>query len=175
MKKMILMMLSCIILFGCSHKHSLFNYKGYWIENDASRRGVIIIPKDLQIRICSEPSPDVALGVMTNISIPKEADTGSAYSLSVNTDPTPLDGRTQVVLFLREAMYRLCELSINYPEISADSMQSMYDKVIDQARKLADAVQQEATEKAIESRKALAEAETQKALAIERALKSLKE
>lgn len=58
-----------IFLSGCANfiaparEHSLDPSKQYWFDYDASRRGAVMVPNTAKIKMCSEPSPDVALTV----------------------------------------------------------------------------------------------------------------
>jgi len=46
--------------------------------------------------------------------------------------------RTQTIMFLRESLYRLCELSLNY-QLDETQVRELYEKVIATAGKMADA------------------------------------
>lgn len=65
-----------MMLAGCAsfnppaNTHELAMGKAYWIGTDATRRGIIVVPRadGKGIQVCSEPSPDVALQTVTHRS-----------------------------------------------------------------------------------------------------------
>jgi hypothetical protein len=69
-----------------------------------------------------------------------------------------LGGRSQNILFLRESLYRLCELS-NNSNLSGEAIQALYKGVLDSALKFA-----EATKAKADAEKSKAEAGKREAL-----------
>lgn len=65
-----------------------------------------------------------------------------------------------MVSYLRESLFRLCEMSIN-KQLSSDDLKEMYLKVLDTALAIV-----EKDKKEVESEKARAEATTEKAKAV---------
>lgn len=116
--------------------------KPHWVEVDASRRGVLIVPRrdGKGFLVCSEPSPDVALSVatsliaelkLTNPNI--DAKTQLEFSQAV----IDLSKRSQTLLFLRESMFRLCEQSLNQ-NLSSEQVMDLYREAMKTALKLAE-------------------------------------
>lgn len=117
--------------------------KPHWVEVDASRRGVLIVPRPdgKGFLTCSEPSPDIALSVvatliaevkLTNPNI--DAKTQLEFSQAV----IDLSKRSQTLLFLRESMLRLCEQSLNQ-NLSSDQVMTLYQEAMKTALKMAEA------------------------------------
>jgi hypothetical protein len=127
---------------------SLNRDQSYWFNYDASRRGAILAPKRDQndlFHMCAEPSPDVALqtAIKQLTSGTLSADT-SKGQLQVEANRefaskvVELASRTQTILFLREAMYRLCEQQMN-GALSAKDAKSLYEAVVETSITLAEA------------------------------------
>lgn len=136
-----------ISLVGCSsftspaRYHLLEEGKPYWLDYSAERRGTIIIPKNANnnITVCAEPSPDVALDIVDRF----KANVGTGKltvgaEMDVEEKVIQLAKRTQTIMFLRESLYRLCELSLNY-QLDETQVRELYEKVIATAGKMADA------------------------------------
>jgi len=151
MERNYLLVLSTLIVFmilsGCAsftspaRNHMLEDNKTYWIDYDASRRGAIFIQKkgDHKTIFCAEPSPDVALEIINKF----KADVGVekvtvGADIEVKESVIQLAKRTQTIMFLRESLYRLCELSLNY-QLEKPDMKSLYEQVIASAAKMAQA------------------------------------
>jgi len=142
--------LTCFVLMslmGCAsvtspaRQHILEEGRTYWLDYDASRRGTIIIPKHEKknIAICAEPAPDVALDIVDRFKA--NVGTGKVTvgaEVDVEEQVIQLAKRTQTIMFLREALYRLCELSLNH-QLDEIQVKDLYEKVIDTAVKMADA------------------------------------
>ncbi len=135
---LILSLTGCAGFASPARKHVLEQNTTYWFDYDASRRGAFIIPLAQQIRICAEPSPDVALNILdkfkltvpvANIPVSGQAD--------ISQQIIQLAGRGQAILFLREALYRLCEISLN-KELTESQILDMYKQVIEVSSKLAE-------------------------------------
>lgn len=155
MKGLSLLLCGATLLCGCTHmtsparKHALEEGKPYWLDYDASRRGTLIAPGPSKIKTCSEPSPDVALNLVAKIEASvKKPEVGEASgSADFNTAVVKLAERTQMVMFLRESMYRLCEQSMNN-DFSKEEILASYNKVIDTAKAIAEADRDRAKEAA---------------------------
>lgn len=132
--------------------------KVYWFDYDASRRGALLYkfdPDEMSknprpIRYCAEPTPDVALSLINELKLFKPD--GSGASASFNTSVVKLAERTQMVQFLRESLYRLCEQSIN-ETIKYGDMKDAYLKVIEAALAMAEADRENAKRAVIEAEK----------------------
>ena len=104
----------------------------YWLNYSSDRRGAIVSTSknanELSIKVCAEPAPDTNNNFELQGTLKKNA-IGEA-SAQTGQSVIILPGRNPNVLSLREALYRLCELSINRPDISSDELMSAYNKVI---------------------------------------------
>jgi hypothetical protein len=167
---LLLLLIVVVSFYGCAsftspaRKHILEEGRTYWFDYDASRRGAILIPKHEQknIAICAEPSPDIALEILNKfkanvgtdkIAIGTEAD--------IQEKVIQLAKRTQTLMFLREALYRLCELSLNF-QLKDEEVRELYEKVIEAAAKMAEAELKNAEQGLEEARKKSMEAETER-------------
>lgn len=80
------------------------------LAQDGTRRSVYLLSDDI-VKFCAEPSPDMGLNTNTTVNIV----TPKGDLIAENKEKIiALEGRTQRILFLREAMYRLCEMNLNY-------------------------------------------------------------
>ena len=136
------------VLAGCrtftppARSHDLSNHIT-WMEYDATRRGVLLVQdkdkngKDIT-RIVSEPSPDAALGVVSEF-VAKASYGGISADASAKVTETiaELGKRTQTIMFLRECMYRLNEMEANHDGFEKPEMLRLYMKVIEAAIELA--------------------------------------
>jgi hypothetical protein len=120
-----------------------------WLDYDASRRGTLIIPEDSKSRILSEPSPDVAIGVVSEF-VGKASYKGISgeASAKVTESIAELGKRTQTIMFLREALFRLNEMQ-TANKIDPAEVTKLYTKVIDVAVELAKVDVAVATKQAI--------------------------
>lgn len=141
---LILSLSGCAGFTSPARKHVLETDTAYWFDYDASRRGAFMIPSDDQnvkknVKICAEPSPDVALQILDKfkltVSIEKIPVSGQA---DISQQVIQLAGRGQSILFLREALYRLCEVSLNN-QLTKEQILEMYKQVIEVSSKLAEA------------------------------------
>jgi len=128
-----------LLLIGCgtftppAKMSSAQNEGTYWLDYASERRGGIIhITKEnsekVSIKICAEPAPDSSKSGYFNGTV-KQEDIEN-ITLKAGSKVVVLPGRNSNVLTLREALYRLCELSINRPEIPEKDLINSYDKVI---------------------------------------------
>ncbi|MCA9803287.1 MAG: hypothetical protein KC777_15055 [Cyanobacteria bacterium HKST-UBA02] len=131
--------IAAVALSGCAsltppaRTHELTPGKPYVIDYDASRRGAYVLPADGSLKVCAEPAPDVALESITKIIAElKLADPNvdASTQIELQTKVVELAGRTQLVLVLRESLYRLCEQGIN-GSLSQEQVSTLYTKVLD--------------------------------------------
>lgn len=130
--------LLCLVSFGCSTSyHKLDENQAYWFNYDATKRGGILLPNTGKYKVVSEPSPDVVMNELSKLLL------DGSYQLvsgGVQTDfqrqAVELGKRSITVMFLRESLFRLVELSINR-DISEIELLKRYDKVIEAAKELA--------------------------------------
>jgi hypothetical protein len=103
--------------------------EAYWMHYVSDRRGALAI-RDAsgQWRYCAEPFPDTA----TASSIVAGANRGEAINVKFDgkEDAVILPGRSSNVLTIREALYRLCEISINRPSISDEMIMAAYSEAL---------------------------------------------
>jgi hypothetical protein len=140
--------ISALLLSGCAaiqpstSVHAIATGQPTYIDMDASRRGVVIIPrKDSGYYVCAEPSPDVALETVSKILAEAKTD-GSAIDAKaeaeLKTAVVELSKTQTSIRFLRESLYRICEQSINQ-NLSAEQVTKLYELAITTALKLAEA------------------------------------
>lgn len=131
------------ILSGCSNFTSparssrLDSSKAYWFDYDASRRGAFLAPGDARVRVCAEPPPDVALSLVTKLEgTLKKDEIGEAEGKTeFNSTVVKLAERTQMIMLLRESLYRLCEQSLKYDFTSTEYLDA-YKKTVEAAADL---------------------------------------
>lgn len=159
----------CGLLTPPAEKHQLKKDNAYWFSYDASRRGGFMLLRNdpnagnLRMALCSEPAPDVALDILTKLKLEAEkAEIGAKAEGELQQKVVQLAKRTQTIEFLRESLYRLCELSVN-TNISNTEIQSLYKNVLQAAVTMAFAelYEQETTKLKAEAAKMRAEAEKQ--------------
>src|SRR5262245_58234032 len=99
-----------------------------WFDYDASRRGALILPQGGNQRVLSEPSPDVAIGVVAEF-VGKASYQGMSgeASAKVTESIAELGKRTQTIMFLREALFRLNELQ-TANQVDKDDVIALYTK-----------------------------------------------
>lgn len=111
--------------------------KVYWFNYAAERRGGFLFPKPTAtspaaFSICAEPVPDVALKYSSEMAgsakLPETVD--AEVKAKFASEVVQLAGRTQTILFMREAMYRLCEQGVN-GNLQPGEVKELYAKVID--------------------------------------------
>lgn len=89
-----------------------------------------------------------------DVSLEKHATANAEASAEFSASVVKLAERTQMVMFLREALYRLCEQSLNQ-EFDAGEVLSAYNKAIDTAKAIAEADREKAREAAANAIKGL--------------------
>jgi hypothetical protein len=104
----------CSSLTSPGRSSELESGKSYWFDYDASRRGAILISDDKGIRSCAEPFPDVAMALASKVEANvKYYDLDAKARGEFATSAIKLADKSQMILFIREALFRLCEISIN--------------------------------------------------------------
>jgi len=121
------------------------------MDYDASRRGMLVLDSPQEGRkwvVCSEPAPDVALNLVNKIEGDLTAgDTEIAGGKAeITASAIKLAERTQMVSFLRESLFRLCEMSLSN-DFTADQSKEMYLKVLQTALTIVEKDRAEAEEK----------------------------
>ena len=124
--------------------HALATNQPSFIDMDASRRGVLVIPRadGRGFYSCSEPSPDVAVETVTRIlaeiKLANSSNIDAKTEMEFKTAIVNLSQRTQTLLFLRESLFRICEQSVNQ-NLSSEQVTSLYQLAITTALRLAEA------------------------------------
>lgn len=139
----------CANLTAPAREHALDSTKQYWFDYDATRRGAVMVPDTAKVKMCSEPSPDAALNLVSKLEASLEK-TGVGKvdgTAEFNASVVKLAERTQMVMFLREALYRLCEQSLNQ-QFTKEEVLSAYNKAIDTAKAIAETDRDKAKEAA---------------------------
>jgi hypothetical protein len=104
----------------------------HWLNYDATRRAGFIFTGDTQERVLSEPAPDVALESVTSLMAKVK---GNEMTAEVQEGIVELGKRTASVMILREALYRLGEMTIN-GTLDAQS-EALYGQIIDAVKIIA--------------------------------------
>jgi len=157
----ILCIVAASIMAGCASftspakKHELETSKSYWLEYDAYRRGALFVAistsKGKTVRTCAEPPPDVAMQLVDKFTAKGgNGEVSAEASAEISQNALQLAQRTQLIQFLRESLFRLCEISINM-QFTPDKVADMYGKVIDSAKAMADAEKSNAEKAATEA------------------------
>lgn len=112
-----LTLVGCITFTPPAHQKELKNGT-IWLTYDASRRGTLVVPISTKTsyHFCAEPVPDVALTLANKIKLGVKQpanDISANGSVDLGAVASALNGRTETVLLAREAMFRLCEASLN--------------------------------------------------------------
>jgi hypothetical protein len=147
--KIVALLTGALLLSGCASFqpsvaiHPIASNQPTYIDMDASRRGVIIIPRpdNKGYFVCSEPSPDVAVATITRILAEvklSNPNIDAKTEMEFRTAIIELTKRSQTILFLRESMFRICEQSINQ-NLSAEQVMKLHELAILTALKLAEA------------------------------------
>lgn len=105
----------------------------YWLDYSSDRRGAIVLSTTGEtnthsFKVCAEPAPDTSSNFELQGTLKREsfgeATTQAGQSVII------LPGRNSNVLSLRESLYRLCELSVNRPDIPPSDIMNAYRDVI---------------------------------------------
>lgn len=139
--------LALVLLSGCANFHApsarkeLKPDQSYWMSYDASRRGAIIVAEGTHVKTCAEPTPDVAMSFVNTLkgdyTLPGNT-SATGVDASFNATAMALAGRDNVVLLAREALFRICEGSINGTIAQAD-VRPLFENVFQQVTRIAEA------------------------------------
>lgn len=138
-----LLLSGCAALQPSTSIHAIATNQPTYLDMDASRRGVFIIPRanNQGYFVCSEPSPDIALETVTRILVEAKTE-GSNIDAKAETEfktaVVELARTATSLRFLREAMFRICEQS-NNQNLSAEQVTKLYELAILTSLKLAEA------------------------------------
>lgn len=120
----------------------------YVVAYDSRGRGAYVQDRDGILKVCAEPAPDVAANLAGESS--SSFDTSASALISALTLKAAASGqatekmtsvvadvapRTEVLLVLREALYRICEMNLN-ANLDKDGTVRAFDYVLRTARQL---------------------------------------
>ena len=146
-----------------------------WIDYDATRRGAYLVTsQNPNMRVLAEQSPDAALGVVAEF-VAKGSYQGISADASAKVTETisELGKRTQTVMVLREALYRLNELGINNAQMTPTDIKELYKKILETTVKIAEADLAYANAAPAKAAADRADAEAKKASEINKTLETL--
>lgn len=141
----ILFITSCRTFSPPASKEALENNKAYWFEYDATKRGAFVLAQTVEqaqnyrVKVISEPAPDVALQSVSEV-LAKVTYEGVSAELKakIAEEIIQLGGRTQAVLVLREALFRLSEVVLNKGMPDAD-VKAIFDGALKASEEIAKA------------------------------------
>ncbi|QNM97325.1 hypothetical protein [Chitinimonas koreensis] len=112
--------------------------KPYWFNYTAERRGALLLPAGSAIKTCSEPSPDTSMNVVSQLDLSAGLKNGADVGVQqqTNLEVVQLARRSQTIQFLRESLFRLCELSLNNA-LTPQQVTDQYAEVVKIASQLA--------------------------------------
>jgi hypothetical protein len=183
--KPVLCIVAAGFLAGCAsftspaRKHELDASKPYWIDYDAYRRGALFIPMSTAqgkvIRTCAEPPPDVAMQFVDKfIAKGGNGEISAEASAEISQNALQLAQRTQTIQFLRESLFRLCEISLNM-QLTSDKVSELYNKVLDAAKSMAEAEKLSADKAATDAKTRLEIAKKESAKTIDEIKRKIRE
>lgn len=149
-----------VFISGCANFHSPSSRKelspsqSYWMSYDASRRGTLIVAEGAKVKTCAEPAPDVGMSFVNTLKgdfkLPGDT-SATGVDAALKATAMALAGRDNVVLLAREALFRICEASIN-GSIPPSDIKPLFQDVFQQVKEIAEA----------QASKAKSEADTEK-------------
>ncbi|WP_336664527.1 hypothetical protein [Elizabethkingia meningoseptica] len=174
MKLKILHFLLLILgLYGCapvSKISDLTNTNGqvlaHHVSYDASRRGSIIFTdKQGKIIVISEPPPDVATKLATEIGAKADVfgKVNSELYLQTTKSIAELGRRTSAVNILRDALYKLSELKLKNDSLDKQTV-ALFIKILDVAQSVSQAELQNEIKETTKAETERIEAKTREAL-----------
>jgi hypothetical protein len=120
---------ACASLTSPARVHELKPGQNNWLDYDATRRGTVVTGGSAT-RSCAEPSPDMALELVADIQANMDYQgVDAAAQGSVATTAVKLAERSQMLLFFREALYRVCEISLN-TDLSDEQIVKLYEQIV---------------------------------------------
>lgn len=132
----------CSSLTSPARLHKLEPGSSYWFDYDASRRGTVLTTSaDANgrtiVKACSEPAPDIAYQMIAEAQLKLSQPTTQSASVGGSGAQAAqvLSERSQMVLFFREALFRVCEISMNQQIPPAD-LAKLYESIIHTALRL---------------------------------------
>jgi hypothetical protein len=136
----------CSVFESSARKHQLVDdgKTAYWFDYNSNRRGAFLIPDNKKVKIISEPSPDTAMENTFKLlgSVNYQSVTGQV-SADLSQQIIQLGQRTEMIMFLRETMFRLSEAGNNAGWKGAN-YKTLYEKIVDASVTLAQAEKSQA-------------------------------
>jgi hypothetical protein len=126
----------------------------------ASESYVVALGRAGGVQYCAAPPPDTAVNTTTQIAAALKAQLGSDKQVDAQTQVNlattivELQGRTETVVLLREALYRLCEAGVD-GFLTSPQYVARYDKMIDELDTLIAVEQIQASTKTVKAVKSL--------------------
>ncbi|NBL64001.1 hypothetical protein GV828_02170 [Flavobacterium sp. NST-5] len=157
---------SCNSTFKLSElKNDKGNIFAHHFSYDASKRGSLVYEKDGKLAIISEPPPDVATKLATdlgaNVKAGSEVDV-SAY-LSTTKAIAELGKRTASVNMLRDALYKLSEMSMS--NNINDNTAALFGQILKAIENMHKVEMEQSKKEAVEAEVNVAEAKAKEAQA----------
>jgi hypothetical protein len=150
----------CSLFESSARKHPITDdgKTAYWFDYNSDRRGAFLIPDDKQVKIISEPSPDTAVQNTLKLagSLNYQSVTGQV-SAELSQQIIQLGQRTEMIMFLRETMFRLSEAG-NNAGWKPEDYKTLYEQIVAASVTLAQAEKTDA-----DARNAKAQADLLKA------------
>lgn len=104
----------------------------YWLTYDSSRRGAYVYKgEDGKLHSCAEPAPDTGYNFTNGLKGKTTTASGTSAEAEANLTATllALEGRDNLVLISREALYRICEMRAN-GDIPTDKVYPAFQEVM---------------------------------------------
>lgn len=124
------------------------NADAHAITYDSRGRGAYIKPGSEFVKLCAEPPPDASANLQAESEFTAKLAAAAEYeaikatfdgdidrSQSASSTVTDVATRTELVLFMRDAMYRICEMHFN-GVIDGEKAESLFSEVVSAARVL---------------------------------------
>lgn len=135
----LVLMSSILVLAGCANFSLPASYEQlepgvpHWFTYDATKRGAIMVQTKTGIRFCAEPPPDVVLETMNKGllegGVPGVGSGKAETELSNKVTNLAQLGEAHAISLFRDALYRLCELSLNQ-DISPERIKEVYSQLL---------------------------------------------
>jgi hypothetical protein len=137
------MMLLVLVLSGCTRVLPL-KHDAVVVDYEATRRGTYLFKvgtNPTQYVVISEPPPDIAKEITTSLGLSAESIgqiAGGEAKLEYASKVIDLAKRSQTLQVLREALFRLSEMSLS-AQLTTDQRLAMFERVLRTTETLADA------------------------------------
>lgn len=130
-----------------SKVYRLKKQRAHAVTYDGRGRGAYMGPQDL-VKLCAEPPPDVSANLKADSSFSLDLEALAEYEAfkvalqsatatqqSASSEIADAVTRTELVLFMRDALYRVCEMHFNRV-LDAQAAQQVFREVISAGRAL---------------------------------------